>query len=280
MPHKDLEKRRAYQKAYKKRYYQENRELVLKKGREYRLANKEEHLKKEREYRKNNKEKIAEAIKKYYSKEENKKKRNERAKLYSQSERGREVRRLATKRQHLKNKSIPEKITITALRTRIHHFLNRSGTHKRSKTNELVGCDSSSLKKYLEKQFQEGMSWDNRDIWDIDHIIPLNFFYNFFDIKKIDIQKIAFHYSNLQPLFKKDNIRKQDNIHIENVEGGLGERVVVDMNNKDYELFVFLITEQIQKKLDILKKNNTIKDIGKITSVVWNKFYKLVDEPT
>lgn len=257
------QRKASYQrnKHKKKAYYEANIEKIRKRVNAYYQQNKE--LFKARAEA--NKEHIRDLNKKYHSKlkETNPEKLKE---YYRDS--------------YNKKKSIPEKHTIIKIRNRIRNFLNSSGSSKRSNTQELIGCDPNSLKKYLEKQFQEGMSWDNRDMWDIDHIIPLNFFYNFFDIKKIDIQKIAFHYSNLQPLFKKDNIRKQDNIYIENVEDRLGERVILNTKNEDTQLFVFILIEKIEKKLDTLKKKNTIKDIGKLVEVSTRDLDKLVNDST
>lgn len=69
-----------------------------------------------------------------------------------------------------------------------------------------LGCSVDELKKHLESQWQEGMSWDNYGYygWHIDHIIPLSTF----DLTNPDDFKKACHYSNLQPLWKDDNMKK------------------------------------------------------------------------
>ena len=72
---------------------------------------------------------------------------------------------------------------------------------------ELVGCTIEELKIYLEKQFKEGMTWENRGIvWHIDHIKPISKF----DLTNEEEQKKCFHYTNLQPLFAIDNLRKSN----------------------------------------------------------------------
>jgi HNH endonuclease. len=50
------------------------------------------------------------------------------------------------------------------------------------------------------------MSWDNygRDGWHIDHIRPCASF----DLTDPEQQRQCFHYTNLQPLWAADNIRK------------------------------------------------------------------------
>jgi hypothetical protein len=68
-----------------------------------------------------------------------------------------------------------------------------------------LGCTISELKKHLESKFQLGMTWGNRGKeWHIDHIIPLAQF-NLQDRQQF---LIACHYTNLQPLWAKDNIVK------------------------------------------------------------------------
>lgn len=86
--------------------------------------------------------------------------------------------------------------------------MNAKGIKKATKTFELLGCTSKQLKQYLESQFQEGMTWENYgygdDKWYIDHIIPCASF----DLSNLEQQKICFHYTNLQPLWQFDNLKK------------------------------------------------------------------------
>lgn len=78
---------------------------------------------------------------------------------------------------------------------------------KTGKTLELLGCSIVQLKDHLESKFQEGMSWDNygRKGWHIDHIRPCASF----DLGDPGQQKKCFHYTNLQPLWARDNIAKR-----------------------------------------------------------------------
>jgi hypothetical protein len=75
---------------------------------------------------------------------------------------------------------------------------------KTTVTLNLIGCTISQLKQHLEKQFKPGMSWSNYGKWHIDHIRPCASF----DLSKPDKQKQCFHYTNLQPLWAKDNLKK------------------------------------------------------------------------
>lgn len=98
------------------------------------------------------------------------------------------------------------------IRTRNRMGLN--GILKCDKTQKLLGCSFKELKVYLESKFQPGMTWQNHSKtgWHIDHIKPLAAF----NLVKESEQKIAFHYTNLQPLWAKENLIKSswyDNKH-------------------------------------------------------------------
>jgi hypothetical protein len=97
-----------------------------------------------------------------------------------------------------------------SLRTRLHQALNERGAVKSAKISELVGCSSVDLVAYLETQFLPGMSWENYGYktWHIDHVRPCASF-NLIDP---DQQKLCFHYTNLQPLWAKDNMRKSNRL--------------------------------------------------------------------
>jgi hypothetical protein len=93
---------------------------------------------------------------------------------------------------------------VRLLRGRIWKALKRNS--KYSTSLELLGCSIEELKTYLEKQFVEDMNWQNYGQWHIDHIKPCSSF----DLANPEQQKICFHYTNLQPLWAKDNIKKSD----------------------------------------------------------------------
>ena len=94
------------------------------------------------------------------------------------------------------------------LRRRISSAL--SGGSKSNSTLTLLGCSVDNLKQHLQSKFTDGMAWNNYGKWHIDHIKPCSSF----DLTKASNQKECFHYSNLQPLWALDNIKKSDNIII------------------------------------------------------------------
>ena len=78
---------------------------------------------------------------------------------------------------------------------------------KSIRTAELIGCSIPELKAHLESRFKVGMSWENRSLWHMDHVIALAKF----DLTKESDQRAAFHYTNLQPLWASENLRKWKN---------------------------------------------------------------------
>lgn len=73
----------------------------------------------------------------------------------------------------------------------------------------VFGYTAEQLKRHLERQFHEGMSWENYGtIWHVDHIVPLASF----KLETVDDAefKAAFALTNLRPLWAEDNIEKRD----------------------------------------------------------------------
>jgi len=83
----------------------------------------------------------------------------------------------------------------------------RQALKKESKVGSAVtdlGMSVPDFKKYLENLFRGGMSWSNYGEWHIDHIKPLSSF----NLSSPEEFKIAAHYTNLQPLWKEENLSK------------------------------------------------------------------------
>lgn len=73
-----------------------------------------------------------------------------------------------------------------------------------------LGCTIEQFAKHIESKFLPGMNWGNRGVagWHIDHIIPLAAF----DLRDPEQRKKACHYTNMQPLWAKDNMKKRDKV--------------------------------------------------------------------
>jgi hypothetical protein len=77
-------------------------------------------------------------------------------------------------------------------------------SNKSKRTLDYLCCDIISYRKYLEDLMVDGMTWENYgSVWDIDHIVPLK--YQNPTLEEI-IERL--HYTNTQPLWKRDNIVK------------------------------------------------------------------------
>ena len=73
---------------------------------------------------------------------------------------------------------------------------------------DCLGCSIEDFKKYIESKFQEGMTWENHGNygWHYDHITPLSWF----NLEDRNQFLIAAHYTNYQPLWARENLRKSD----------------------------------------------------------------------
>jgi hypothetical protein len=102
----------------------------------------------------------------------------------------------------------PEHKLKHVLRVRIQKALKLNC--KTTSSIELLGCNISEYRIYLESKFTEGMNWENygRKGWHIDHIIPCDSF----NLSDIEQQKQCFHYTNTQPLWWFDNLKKHTSI--------------------------------------------------------------------
>jgi hypothetical protein len=72
-----------------------------------------------------------------------------------------------------------------------------------------LGADVSFVREWINDRMVAGMTWNNYGAeWVIDHIVPIRMF----DIKKDSELKMCWHYKNLMPLFKEDNLKKEGNV--------------------------------------------------------------------
>ena len=85
------------------------------------------------------------------------------------------------------------------IRSMLHRCFNGSDNY-----TERIGYTTDQLKKRLELNFKDGMSWDNYGEWVIDHKKPLSLFLK----QGIDDPKLINMLSNLQPLWYEENATK------------------------------------------------------------------------
>ncbi len=161
---------------------------IRKKDREYRNNLTPEQRKRKRDqdrkWAQNNREKKRASNRKHSQKAETKKKTNARLR----------------KRQ----REDPANKTLHNIRNGMNRVFK--GTSKCASTKELLGCTLEQFNSHLEEQFQPGMSWDNQGKWQKDHIVPCASF----DHDNPEHQRQCWHWSNFQPLWGRDNNRKND----------------------------------------------------------------------
>jgi hypothetical protein len=171
---------------HKDGHYSQCKDCICKHQKKYYIINKESIIEKSKIYVKKNFIKTKEYQKEYQKSHRDKININQRYK----------------RKEKYKNNSI-YKIS-RCVSHRVNSFLKSKNMRKTNKTFEIVGCTPIELKIHIEKQFIEGMTWDNYGFygWHIDHKIPLDS-----GRTEDEIYKLC-HYTNLQPMWWKDNLEK------------------------------------------------------------------------
>lgn len=183
--------RKDEKKAYNKEHRQKNLERLRAKDREYDRTHKEQRAEYKKKYNKANAEKIKEYHRAY--------------RLVNREKVSGGL--LAT--YHRRYKSDIRYNLIRKYRNRLRDFKSYiDKDHKKGKVLELLGCTPEFFKQHIENLFTEGMTWEKVFSGEIhiDHIIPLSSAKDEEDLKKLS------HYTNLQPLWKLDNLSKGSKI--------------------------------------------------------------------
>lgn len=178
-----------------KQYAKENYEKVLETQRKWRKENQERVRKRSYKWVKNNRDKANEMKRNWLSK--NPEKRKQYRENYKPRKNERKKERKETDLIYY---------LVDRVRSRLRKYLLINNITKKNKTFDIVGCTPQFLKEHLETQFKEGMNWENRNKWHIDHITPLSSAKT-----EEELYKLC-HYTNLQPLWAEDNLKKSNKI--------------------------------------------------------------------
>ena len=197
------EDRKMKNRARAKKHYYKHHQEILKRQRERYHQNIESRRKYGRNYRREHADLYRESSLRHYYKNRDRYIALSKEWKSKNREHILEYARMFKKKSFASNPVFRLKI---CLQTRIRLALKSSHAKKCKKSAELIGTSIENLRKHLESQFKLGMSWENWGLkgWHIDHIRPLSSF----NLTDPEQQKLAFHYTNLQPLWAKDNIRK------------------------------------------------------------------------
>lgn len=172
-------------KAKDKRYYDDNKEEHRARMKKYCVEHKDEIRSSKREYYARNRDEILQ---------------------YHQDTKDMRNKRLREKRETDGVFRVTE-----SLKSRVHYVLRANKSHASSK---YIGCSNEYLRKWIEYQFDDQMTWDNYSkVWHIDHVIPISAF----SLQNDHCHYFCFHWSNLRPLNKYENMVKADKIVIEDI---------------------------------------------------------------
>ena len=216
------DERKEYRREYQKKWLQtdKGKNANKKSQKKYQQSDKYKKYLKEHqqsdEYKKYQKKyQQSDKYKKYLKKYRQSERHKEVSKKYQQSDKGKTIHNKSKKKyQNERRKSDPlYKLTVN-VRSRLYSFLRVRNMKKTNRTFEMVGCTPKFLKEYLEQQFHphpitnKQMTWKNHipKGWHVDHRIPLDKAKNPKDVKKL------MHYTNLQPLWATENIKKGNRI--------------------------------------------------------------------
>lgn len=181
---------RKKQNRYSRRYYRNNKQRVLKNAAKWKKRHTQRLKLQGKAYRTKNKARIQRWGKKYNN----------------QYRRKNKVRIAAYFKQKLQNDPIYR--FKQQVRLMIHGSFGRKDLAKRQKTEKLLGCSLEEFRKHIESQLPKGKSLKDlgRYGYHIDHIIPLATASTHEEITTLC------HYTNLQPLWWEDNLKKSGKI--------------------------------------------------------------------
>jgi len=205
------EKIRAQKKEYDRKYYEKNSEKRREYQRQYYKSNPEKVVETNKKWNKNNPEKVKEISKKW--KKNNPEKVNEHNRRWRKKNKER-FRSSENLRRSERYKNEPLYRIQTILRARFAAFLKKNNCKKSGRSFEIFGATPKQIKSHIESQFKDDMTWENQGEWHIDHIIPLDYYAKNFDLNDLEVQKKAFNYKNLQPLWAFENLSKSNKCEI------------------------------------------------------------------
>ena len=173
---------RACVRDDKKKYYTANRDVILEKMKVYSASRKDAKREYDKQYYRKNRERITKRTTQYKTDQ---------------------------------RRTNPEYNLVETLRLQLRQALD--GVGKVSSTKKLLGCTPKQFRDHIESQFTDGMGWGQRGKWHLDHRLPVAAF----DMSIPKHQKYCWHYTNFQPLWAEDNLRKSDKYDPEELEAYL-----------------------------------------------------------
>ena len=179
-------------KEYAKEYYQKNKEKIKQRS-AARYADKKEEIN-------------SKAVEKYRTDHEFREKQIKNSRRYRKEnpEKAAASHKKSVRQYYQKRKNCPDFMMTAHCRGLVNRTLEFTGAARTKRSYEELGYTPKQLREHIEGLFYEGMSWENRSEWHIDHVISIHEFIKLGvrDLKKINALK------NLRPVWAKENLSK------------------------------------------------------------------------
>lgn len=182
--------------AYARSHYEKNRDAILVRSVEARLKNVDQMRARANAQREKNKDAINESQRIFrlknpgYVKSANLSWREKHGRAYN-------------KKLKLRAATDPVYAFNRRARCLIGGAIRRAGFSKAQKTENLLGCSIAEFRAQIERQFLPKMGWDNMELWEIDHIVPISLARTQAEAEALNLA------GNLRPLWRVDNRIKQ-----------------------------------------------------------------------
>jgi hypothetical protein len=133
--------------------------------------------------------------------------------------------------------------------------------------NRLLGCHHKKIRKHIESQFEEGMTWGNHGGWHLTHIEPLSSAMTIVELRKL------LRWSNLKPLWAEVSLKK----------GRLSDDNLKEINDRKHADYLSAM-ERINKTKTIVMTDGELKSYlsdmvyDDMTEFALSLGYKKVDD--
>jgi hypothetical protein len=98
---------------------------------------------------------------------------------------------------------------LTRIRDCIYKSIKKRRKYRKAGRSEyILGCTYNFAQQHIQNQFLPQMTWENMDLWHIDHHIPCSFF----DLSNERQQRLCNNWRNLKPMWAADNLSKKDKL--------------------------------------------------------------------
>lgn len=203
---KYYENNKEYLNEKSKEWKNENRDRINENAREWRKRNPQRAYETGRKWREENRERQLDNQRRWY--QENKEYANSKNKEWYENNKERKAQ-TTLEYKRWRRSFDPDFKLAEVIRESLRRVLKLNGEQKNCSTFELLGYSTEKLRKRLEYQFKDGMSWENYGEWEIDHIISVDYF-----LKKGETRPhIINALSNLQPLWASENKKKNSKFY-------------------------------------------------------------------